>query len=82
MLNRTSVIATSIRLGELSTFVFADDLAFHIYGRTQSNVIQGSFKNFVLLLEEVSNLEITINSKKSAHMPLFKPKKLDQTLLS
>jgi len=53
-LNRNSSIRDSIVPSIENTFIFADDLAFHLYGPTKSNALQIYFKKFIILLRDES----------------------------
>jgi len=75
-LNRTPITMKTIVPCVDNTFVFADDLAFHLYGPTESNALQLYFKEFIPILSNHSeNWGLRINFKKSGLLPLFKSKK-------
>ena len=72
-LNRTPISMKTIVPCVDNTFVFADDLAFHLYGPTESNALQLYFKEFIPILSNHSeNWGLRINFKKSGLLPLFK----------
>lgn len=75
-LNRTPEIQESIIPSTENTFVYADDLAFHLHGPTSSRALQYYTKDLIQLIQKVaSEWGLRINHKKCGLLPLFSSKK-------